>query len=108
MSGSGWQRRLNDAATKEEVVAVANDFLAQWTPEDMALIPDDCQPHPMEDTDQINSYALKLARRDTIAPGHVSALHRMATFFTKAALRVFQIDDLFPPPGKHHNGRASQ
>ena len=109
MFSIAWQRRLDDAATKEEIVAIANDFLMQWSEEELAQLPDDCQPRPMENADQVNAYALKLAHRDTVVPGYASALHRMATFFTKAALRAFQIDEMIPDAshGKRHNGRAS-
>ncbi len=93
MSAFGWQRRLDDSSTPQEVVEVANDFLALWTSEELAQLPLDCLPDPLAGAGQLNSYALKLAHRDTITTGAVSPLHRMATFFTKAALRLFQIED---------------
>ena len=93
MSAFGWQRRLDDASTSQEVVDIANDFLALWTRDELAQLPPDCKPEQVRDAGQLNTYALKLAHRDTIAPGGISSLHRMATFFTKAALRIFQIKD---------------
>jgi hypothetical protein len=109
MSAAAWQDRLNEASTREEVVLVVQDFLALWKPEEIAQLPPDCMPGTMEDAAQVNSYALKLAHRHTIWIGDVSALHRMATFFTKAALRVFQINDLSAQvrSEKREGGRAS-
>jgi hypothetical protein len=104
-----WQHRLEEAATAEAVLHVVNDFLAPWTPEEIAQLPADCRPGVFEDTEQVNLYALKLARRHTIGIGEVSVMHRMATFFTKAALRAFQINEAFlgDMPSRERDGRAS-
>jgi hypothetical protein len=109
MSAAAWQNRLDEASTRDEVVLVVQDFLALWKPEEIAQLPADCLPGTIEDADQVNSYALKLARKHTIGTGDVSPLHRMATFFTKAALRVFQINDLSVQvrAEKREGGRAS-
>jgi len=92
MSAFGWQRRLDDSFTVQEVVDVANDFLALWTAEDLALLPADCMPGSVGGASELNGYALRLAHRDTITR-EISPLHRMAAFFTKAALRLFEISD---------------
>jgi hypothetical protein len=93
MSIAGWQHRLDEASTPEDVVDVVHDFLALWKQEDIEELPFDCRPGGMASAAQVNSYALKLARRHTIGIGDVSAMHRMATFFTKAALRLYQINE---------------
>jgi hypothetical protein len=95
MSSIGWQGRLDEASTKEDVVSVVNDFLVLWTREDIALLPADCKPRMVDNADEVNTYALKLARGYTFAIGEVSPMHRMASFFTKAALRMFQIEEVF-------------
>jgi hypothetical protein len=108
MSALGWQHRLDEASTTDAVVRVVNDFLALWTPEEIALLPADCKPGVFDNTEQVNHYALKLARRHTIGIGEVSAMHRMATFFTKAALRAFQINEVFRDVrNDERGGRAS-
>jgi hypothetical protein len=109
MSAVAWQDRLNEASTREDVVLVVQDFLALWNTEEIAQLPSDCVPGTIENAAQVNSYALKLARRHTIWIGDVSALHRMATFFTRAALRVFQINDISAQvrAEKREGGRAS-
>jgi hypothetical protein len=93
-SPSGWQRRLSEASSPEDVVGIANEFLAQWSQEELAQLPVDCAPAAMVDAGQLTDYALKLAHRHTIGSGDLSAMHRMATFFTKAALRVYKIDEI--------------
>lgn len=90
----GWQRRLSEASTPEEVVVVANEFLSQWSREELAELPNDCKPGAMADARQLTDHALKLAHRHTVGIGDLSALHRMETFFTKAALRVYRIEEI--------------
>ena len=108
MSALGWQRRLDQASTREAVVEIVNDFLALWTHAEIVQLPHDCAPGNMDNADQVSDYALKLARRHTIGVGDLSGMHRMATFFTKAALRIFQIDEALPRTrsSKHEGGRA--
>ena len=105
MSPSGWQQRLNDAFTKEDVVGIVHDFLALWSREEIAQLQSDCVPGRIVHADDVNTYALKLAYRHTLETGDASAMHRMATFFTRAALRIFELDDGFS--GRDRDPRAS-
>jgi hypothetical protein len=93
MSSHVWQRRLDAAMTSDSVVLVVNEFLILWTPDELARLPLDCAPGRFNTSEQVKSYALKLARRHMIGEDDASALHRMATFFTRAALRIFKINE---------------
>lgn len=99
MSGSDWHGRLKEASTERDVIAVCNRFLTVWTFEDLGKLPAACQPKTVVELEDVGPYALKL-----IAPlgsGDASTapmLHRMSTFFTKAALRLLQIAALQPQP----------
>jgi hypothetical protein len=109
VSAAGWQRRLNEASTEEDVVLVVNEFLASWKAEEIAQLPLDCKPGVIENAAEVNSYALWLAHRHTIGVGDVSAMHRMATYFTRAALRIFQINEVLSEVqgDKSQDGRAA-
>lgn len=92
MTTQGWQRRLDETSTQEEVVAVVNDFLALWTPDEIAALPEDCRPGPIENAQNVNAYALRLAHCQLSANLRAAPeLRRMASFLTKAALRVYQL-----------------
>jgi hypothetical protein len=109
MSISGWQHRLDAASTKEGVVQIVDDFLALWRADEIAQLPPDCRPGVIDCATQVNSYALKLARRHTIGNGDATEMHRMAIFFTKAALRLFEIKETSypePPRGRREDDRA--
>ena len=92
MTTAGWQRRLDEASTQEEVVLVVNDFLAVWTRDEIATLSEDCRPGPIENAQNVNAYALKLAHYQLSADLRASPeLRRMTSFLTKAALRIYQI-----------------
>jgi hypothetical protein len=93
MSIAGWQHRLDEASTHEAVVRIVDDFLALWRADEIAQLPPDCRPGVIGNAAEVNNYAMKLARRHTIGNGDATEMHRMAIFFTKAALRLFEIKD---------------
>jgi hypothetical protein len=88
----GWQGRLNEASTPEDVVKVARDFLARWLPHELQRLPAECLPGKIVDADDVNQYALTLVQRscagDRMGDG---LLQQMAAFFTRASLRLAQI-----------------
>lgn len=93
---SGWEDRLRDSATATEVVDVARDFVASWTPTELARLPRECRPRKLVDSDDITGFAYALTQR-SCALDRMSddSLHRMASFFTAASR---QLASLFPPP----------
>ena len=86
----GWQGQLDQAATPEAVLAVARDFLAQVSPEEIAELPVDCRPGRLVDGDDIAIYAVTLARHAAEDDSH-DLLHKLSTFFADANLRMSQV-----------------
>jgi hypothetical protein len=88
----GWQNQLQEAASLTDVVRVARDFLASWTPEELASLPKECRPGKLVDAEDIAGVAFNLARssceRERISDDR---LHRIANFFTAAAQRAAQL-----------------
>jgi hypothetical protein len=80
------------AASREEVVDVARDFLALVTPEEMAHLPSDCRPGKLVDGEDVGNYALTLARR-SCEPDFLDhpMLQRLAAFFGDALARLSQL-----------------
>ncbi len=92
MLDGGWQGHLNEAATQRDVVCVCNQFLTMWSAAELAELPESCRPKAVMDLADVNPYAVKLVlelgdRDSTTA----RTMHRMSTFFTKAALRLAEI-----------------
>ena len=91
VSPIGWQARLTESATPAMVVAVAQDFLAALGAPELEEMPADCRPGPIDNPQHVMVYALRLAHRHDGDAKSAPALHRVATFFTRAALRLYQI-----------------
>jgi hypothetical protein len=93
MTPIGWQGRLNEALTQEAVVAAAQDFVAVLSPAEKRQLPEECRPAALDSAHQVTVFALMLAHRHDGDAKSAPALHRLATFFTKAALRIYQINE---------------
>lgn len=88
----GWQERLSAATRAEHVVDVARDFCAMITPEEASQLPADCRPGKLVDAQDVSDYAYVLVRL-SCADEHLTnpILLKLATFFTRASLRLSQI-----------------
>lgn len=92
LASVGWQGRLAAAASREDVVGVARDFLALVGPEEIARMPADCRPGKLVDGDDVANYAVTLARRscDPDCLGDHN-LQRVGAFFGDALARLTQL-----------------
>jgi hypothetical protein len=98
---NGWQARLKEASTPQDVVDAARDFLALRTSQEMALLPEECRPGEIRDEDDLTRYALKLASSNP-EPGSPEAgvVRRVGTFFTRAALKIVELREELPRQGE--------
>jgi len=87
-----WKALLDDAETERDVVALARDYFAMWTPSEIAALPADCRPGPIRDGEDITYWAFEYARRHIAAsqddPGLAAQLLKLRTFFSHAAARL--------------------
>jgi hypothetical protein len=102
MTPTGWQERLDHAATADAVVLVVNEFLSLWTSEEDDGIPAECRLAHISEARQVSTHAFKLAHRLTGTCLTEPAMYRISTFFTKAALRIYTLieeerDQVRPP-----------
>ena len=96
---SSWHSNLSEASTERDVIAVCNRFVTGWTFTELGQLPAICQPKSVIGSEDVSPYALKLIAY--LGNGNAATapmLHRMSTFFTKAALRLLQITE--PQPMK--------
>ena len=92
MSLDGWEGRLHEASTREEVVSVAREFVARWSPAELAALPVESLPAKIVDDEDVSQYALRLMQRscagDRMDDG---PLQHLASFFNHASSRLAQI-----------------
>ena len=89
---SFWQQRLNEAASRRDVVVVARDYVARMSPPEFARLPEPCRPSKIVDADDVTSYALTLVQCSCAGDKLTDQrLQRMAAFFTRASVRLAQL-----------------
>lgn len=92
MTSIYWQRRLDAASSARDVVVIANAFVANLTPTEIAKLPIHCRPPEIASAADIARYAYVLVREYC---GDHSATQRLvnslAEFFSAASIRVAQI-----------------
>ena len=89
-----WQERLDDCRSSEEVVATARDFLATFSPYELASLPETVRPpSKLYDGEDLTLYAFELVRRDCDRdPEAVCTLvQKFAHFFSHASIRLSQL-----------------
>ena len=89
----GWQAQLDEARYPYEVLAIARDFLAQVSPEEIAQLPTECRPDRLVDEDDVSGYALTLARAQSLTDSgsEPEVLHKLCAFFADASTRLSHI-----------------
>lgn len=87
-----WQDRLDEASTEADVVMVAKDFIAAFTPAEIARLPQECRPGKFFEANDVTSYAFALVRYTCDEEPETAALvHKLAHFFSNASTRLSQI-----------------
>ncbi|MGZ5037813.1 MAG: hypothetical protein ACXWG1_12935 [Usitatibacter sp.] len=87
-----WQGRLEAAEEEREIVSIAREFLAQFTPEEIHRLPVQCRPRKLMDANDVTSYAFELVRHECGDDADTLALvHKLASFFSEASIRLSQL-----------------
>lgn len=103
-----WQGQLDAATSASDVVAVARDYLATFSPYELAGLPEICRPpSKLYDGEDITTYAFDLVRHDfeKEPPAVAELVHRLANFFSHASIRLSEIQSR--PPGQEEDSRRS-
>jgi len=88
-------RRLRIATSEAEVIGLVRDFLAEWRPEELALVPRVCRPGKMRDGEDIADCAFALTQaRMAEAESHPLVLE-MENFFAHACTRISELEGTF-------------
>jgi hypothetical protein len=89
-----WFHQLDGATSPAEVVAIARDYLATWTPEELARLPRACRPGRVrvaEDIDEMHSCAVDAYRTTRASGDELTALQLLTSFLVRASLRLAQL-----------------
>ena len=85
-----WETRLQRAYSTEAILAIVRDFIATWSPSELAALPEHLRPGRPRDSDDVALYAFRLMSLPRSAvDSHI--LHRITIFFTAASHRLSEI-----------------
>ena len=86
----GWYGLLETAVAPEEVLEMVRDFVARWSPAELAKLPPHLRPGKFFDASDVTEYALDLVRQQQFSmdPRSSPQLHAMANFFSSASSRL--------------------
>ena len=90
-----WFRQIDSATSAGEIVAVARDYLATWTPKELAKLPRECRPGRVKspgDIEQLHACLVEEYRQNRLAGEELSALQRLTSFVVRASVRLAQFD----------------
>ncbi len=91
-----WFAQLDNAQSGTAVVAIVRDYLALWSPEEIALLPIAVRPGRVRDASDITELHARLVEeyRKTRASGDpLAALQRLTGFFARASVRIAQVGE---------------
>jgi hypothetical protein len=91
-----WYRQIDNANTSREVVAVARDYIASWSPQDLAGLPYAVRPGKMRDAVDIeNLHALLVDeyRNTRVSGEELRPLQELTSFFVRASMRIAELNE---------------
>jgi len=89
-----WFRQIDDAKSSLEVVAITRDYLATWTPSEIARLPERCRPGRLRDeTDVENLHGMLVEEyRTSRATGDdLKALQELTSILVRASIRIAEL-----------------
>ena len=92
LTATSWPQRLRVANTEQGVVDAARDFLATFSPYDLARLPESLRPGRIVDANDVSELAFTLVRQcHDDAQGTARCIHKLTSFFTQASVRLSEL-----------------
>ena len=91
---TSWIGQIENAHSTADVVAIVRDYIALWSPEEIAALPADVRPGRLRDEADIADLHDRLveAYRTTRASGDALAtLQRLTGFMARASIRIAEL-----------------
>jgi hypothetical protein len=89
-----WFRLLDSARNSLEVVAIARDYLATWTPEEIARLPAAVRPGRMRDERDVEELHERLVdeyRQSRATGAALESLQNLTSFMVRASIRMAEL-----------------
>ena len=102
-----WFALLDSAKSPGEVLGVARDFMATWTPEELGRLPESCRPGKLRDgadIEELHACLVEEYRRSRATGPALKSLQELTSFMVRASIRMAEIAD---PKGSGGSGGSS-
>jgi hypothetical protein len=89
-----WYSQIDRAKSVPEVVRVVRDFMATWTPDELALLPEECRPQRIrdeQDVETLHSLLVEQYRISRASGRELDALQRLTSFIVRTSIRLSEI-----------------
>jgi hypothetical protein len=91
-----WFRQLDEAKSASEVVAIARDYFAMWSPDEIVLLPESCRParfRDVTDLEDLHRAAVEEFRKTRATGPEFELLQKLTGFIGRACVRIAQVRD---------------
>ena len=91
-----WYRQVENAKSPLEVIAVIRDYIAGWTPQELARLPERCRPGKLRYEQDIEDLHARLVEefRNTSASGEeLASIQQLTSILVRASIRIAELAD---------------
>jgi len=91
---ASWSGQLDAAKSVDEVVALALDYFARWTPEEIALLPAHCRPSRFRDeidVEDLHRCAVEEFRNSRASGDELAQLQKLMAFIARASVTIARL-----------------
>lgn len=90
-----WHRDLENARAPGEILQITRDFLATFSSDELACLPEAHCPRGVRTADDIRDWSRRLTEeywRQRAAGGELGTMQEMWSFFLRASIQLARID----------------
>lgn len=91
---TSWFRQMEGSRSESEVVAIARDYFAMWTPEEIGILPPAIRPPHIRDAtdlEELNRRAVEVFRETRATGEELNLLQRLTGFVGRSCVRIAQL-----------------
>jgi hypothetical protein len=91
---ASWFQQMDNARDPAEVVTIVRDYIATWTPQEIAKLPVEVRPQRVrsaEDIDELHACAVDAYRTTRASGDELTALQVMTGMLVRASVRLAQL-----------------
>lgn len=94
MSMTTWFSQIDRARSVTELLSLTRDYIATWSPEELALLPPECRPgriRDAQDIEDLHGTLVDVYRVTRVTGEALEALQRLTSFFVRLSIRLSEI-----------------